>query len=75
MLHTRLLEGPWKLDPTSAEWIVDTGIGYLIPETERSTETGSDEKSAAATEARGVRNTPPAQGSRQAMKDPDAHDR
>ncbi|MFI0860377.1 hypothetical protein ACH4RA_08850 [Streptomyces smyrnaeus] len=42
ILHTTLLEAPWKLDPTSAEWIVDAGIGYLTPEAELSTETESD---------------------------------
>jgi hypothetical protein len=25
------VEGPWKLDPTAAEWVVDAGIGYLTP--------------------------------------------
>ncbi|MGY5013288.1 hypothetical protein ACWCY6_35265 [Streptomyces sp. 900105755] len=30
ILRATLLESPWKLDPTAAEWIVDAGIGYLI---------------------------------------------
>ncbi|MFF2199689.1 hypothetical protein [Streptomyces sp. NPDC058145] len=29
VLRATLLESPWKLDPTAAEWIVAAGIGYL----------------------------------------------
>ncbi|MET8814274.1 hypothetical protein ABZW47_19955 [Streptomyces sp. NPDC004549] len=32
VLRGTLLAGPWKLDPTAAEWIVDAGIGYFRPE-------------------------------------------
>ncbi|WP_328582909.1 hypothetical protein [Streptomyces sp. NBC_00370] len=44
ILRSTLLESPWKLDPTAAEWIVDARIGYLTPETGLSAATASDQK-------------------------------
>ncbi|MFD9935556.1 hypothetical protein ACFWZ6_20740 [Streptomyces massasporeus] len=44
ILRSALLESPWKLDPTAAEWIVDAGIGYLTPATGLSAATASDQK-------------------------------